>query len=103
VWGNDCGGADCDNIVWGNSSDDNIVWGNAEGLDNIVWGNTSDFDNIVWGNSGDDNTSWGSSDDVGEEYGDDTLEINSFDPSVWEGLFEVPLFTTTGTTSGGAQ
>ena len=101
VWGNDCGGADCDNIVWGNSSDDNIVWGNAEGLDNIVWGNTNDFDNIVWGNSGDDNTSWGSADDDGEEYGDDTLEINSFDPSVWESLFEVPLFATTSTTSGG--
>ena len=40
---------------------------------------------------------------VGEEYGDDTLEINSFDPSVWEGLFEVPLFTTTSTSTGGAQ
>jgi hypothetical protein len=103
VWGNDCGGADCDNIVWGNSGDDNIVWGNAEGLDNIVWGNTSDFDNIVWGNSGDDNTSWGSAGDDGEEYGDDTREINSFDPSVWESLFEVPLFTTTSTSGAGAQ
>ena len=102
VWGNDCGGADCDNIVWGNSSDDNIVWGNAEGLDNIVWGNTSDFDNIVWGNSGDENTSWGSSNNDEEEYGDDTLEVDSFDPSVWEGLFEVPLFTTS-TSDGGAR
>jgi len=92
VWGNDCGGADCDNIVWGSSSDDNIVWGNAEGLDNIVWGN-GDGDNIVWGNSGSDD----------EEFGDDTLEIDSFDPSGWEDLFEVPLFTTTGTSGGGAQ
>jgi serine protease AprX len=104
VWGNDCGGADCDNIVWGNSDDDNIVWGNTDGIDNIVWGNTSD-DNIVWGNSeGADNISWGSSADDFAEYGDDTAEIESFDPSVWEGLFEVPMFVpTTTTTGGGAQ
>jgi hypothetical protein len=95
VWGNDCGGADCDNIVWGNRVDDNIVWGNAEGLDNIVWGN-SDLDNIVWGNSNaGDNTSWGSSAGDGDDYGDDTAELESFDPTVWEDLFNVPLFTTT--------
>jgi len=103
VWGNDCGGADCDNIVWGNTSDDNIVWGNAEGIDNIVWGNTS-MDNIVWGNSGDDNISWGNAAaDDGEWFGDDTSEINSFDPTVWESLFDVPLFTTTTTSAGGGQ
>ncbi len=99
VWGNDCGGADCDNIVWGNTSDDNIVWGNAEGLDNIVWGNSGD-DNIVWGNTSDDNIVWGNS-AVGElDFGDDTTEVDSFDPSVWESLFDIPLFTTT-TTGGG--
>jgi serine protease AprX len=103
VWGNDCGGADCDNIVWGNSTDDNIVWGNAEGLDNIVWGNTSMLDNIVWGNSdGADNISWGNSADDVAEFGDDTAEIESFDPSVWESLFDVPLITST-TTGGGVQ
>jgi serine protease AprX len=111
VWGNDCGGADCDNIVWGNSGDDNIVWGNAEGLDNIVWGN-SELDNIVWGNTGDDNIVWGNAGDdnivwgnsaAGEvEFGDDTSEVDAFDPSVWESLFEIPLFTTT-TTGGGGQ
>ena len=100
VWGNDCGGADCDNIVWGNSGDDNIVWGNAEGLDNIVWGNSGD-DNIVWGNGGDDNIVWGNSAVGEEEFGDDTTEVNSFDPSVWESLFDIPLFTTT--TSGGGR
>ncbi len=110
VWGNDCGGADCDNIVWGNSDDDNIVWGNADdiGADNIVWGNSSD-DNIVWGNSeGADNISWGNSaDDDSEIFGDDTNEIESFDPALWEDLFEMPLFpaytTGTTTTSGGLQ
>lgn len=101
VWGNDCGGADCDNIVWGNTDDDNIVWGNAEGIDNIVWGNNSD-DNIVWGNSSmADNISWGNSAEDYAEYGDDTTEIESFDPSVWEDLFDVPLIFTTSTTSGG--
>ncbi|HWI17427.1 MAG TPA: S8 family serine peptidase [Vicinamibacterales bacterium] len=110
VWGENCAG-DCDNIVWGNNivwgesdSGDNIVWGNTDG-DNIVWGNSSD-DNIVWGNSeGADNISWGSSADDFAEYGDDTAEIESFDPSVWEGLFEVPMFVpvTTTTIGGGAQ
>jgi serine protease AprX len=96
VWGNDCGGADCDNIVWGNTDDDNIVWGNAEGIDNIVWGNSAD-DNIVWGNSGDENITWGSSAGDDSEFGDDTTEIESFDPTVWENLFEVPAITTTTT------
>jgi serine protease AprX len=100
VWGNDCGGADCDNIVWGNSGDDNIVWGNAEGLDNIVWGNSGD-DNIVWGNGSDDNIVWGNSAVDGAEFGDDTSEVNSFDPSVWESLFEIPLFTPVVTGGGG--
>ncbi len=110
VWGNDCSGADCDNIVWGNTDDDNIVWGNtdddnivwgnAEGIDNIVWGNTAD-DNVVWGNSGSDldNISWGSSAGDGDEFGDDTAEVESFDPSVWEDLFGFEPFTTTTTTA----
>jgi hypothetical protein len=101
VWGNDCGGADCDNIVWGNTSDDNIVWGNAEGIDNIVWGNSDSVDNIVWGNSADDNITWGNSADGEDEFGDDTAEIESFDPSVWESLFDVPLFTTVPPGGGG--
>ncbi len=101
VWGNDCGGTDCDNIVWGNTSDDNIVWGNAEGLDNIVWGNSSD-DNIVWGNTGDDNIVWGNSAVDAGDYGDDTAEVDSFDPSVWESLFDIPLFTPTSS-GGGAR
>jgi serine protease AprX len=90
VWGNDCGGADCANVVWGKSADDNIVWGNAEGFDNIVWGNSAD--NIVWGNSADDNIVWGNSAGDGD-YGDDTAEYESFDATVWEALFDVPLFT----------
>ena len=96
VWGNDCSGADCDNIVWGNTDDDNIVWGNAEGIDNIVWGNSAD-DNIVWGNSGadSDNISWGNSAGDGEDFGDDTAELETFDPLAFEDLFggELPLLT----------
>jgi serine protease AprX len=92
VWGNDCGGADCDNIVWGNTGDDNIVWGNAEAADNIVWGNTSDLDNVVWGNSsGDEDISWGSSDDTEElGFGDDTAELEGFDPDLFDDLMDLP-------------
>ena len=97
VWGNDCGGADCDNIVWGALDPiDNIVWGNAEGIDNIVWGNATTGDSAVWGSSDvGENTSWGNSAGDGDNYGDDTLELEAFDPTVWEDLFSVPLFGAT--------
>jgi serine protease AprX len=104
VWGNDCGGADCDNIVWGNSEDDNIVWGNAEDAENIVWGNSADGDNIVWGSSTvDENISWGNSAGDGEDFGDDTAEYESFDPTVWEDLFEIPLFPPSDPPQEGGQ
>ncbi len=103
VWGNDCQGDNCDNIVWGNNvvwgetTGDNIVWGNAEGLDNIVWGN-SDGDNIVWGNnvvwgeSGDDNIVWGNgAEDEPVVFGDDAAEVDSFDSSIWDVLFEIAV------------
>ena len=100
VWGNDCAGADCDNVAWGNSDDENMVWGNAEGIENIVWGNSA-ADNIVWGNSGSDldNVTWGSSAGDGDEFGDDTAEIETFDPTVWEDLFGFEPFTATTTTT----
>ena len=63
VWGTDCGGADCDNTVWGIASDgDNIVWGTAADGDNVVWGTSMDA-NIVWATSadGDEDVTWGSS------------------------------------------
>src|SRR5205807_2118305 len=63
VWGTDCGGADCDNIVWGTSDGDNIVWGTADPTDNIVWG-TNALDNIVWGTSDGDNIVWGTAEDI---------------------------------------
>ncbi len=55
-------GEECDNIVWGTSSQDcppgeecdNIVWGTAaDDGDNVVWGTDcagADCDNVVWGN-----------------------------------------------------
>ncbi len=79
------------------------MWGNAEGIDNIVWGNTTVNDTNVWGSSDvGENVSWGNSAGDGEDYGDDTAEIESFDPSVWEDLFDVPLFTTAPTSSATA-
>jgi serine protease AprX len=77
VWGSDCGGADCDQTVWGVATDgDNIVWGTASPGDNIVWGSMSLGDNIVWGTSSADNdVTWGSSDDgEAEIYPDDAVE-----------------------------
>jgi hypothetical protein len=101
VWGNDCGGADCDNVVWGNTFD-NVVWGNAEGLDNIVWGNNGLLDNVVWGNSAADaDISWGSSAYDDPLFGDDLTEVESFNPELFDALFEVAPLTTTQT--GGQQ
>jgi serine protease AprX len=78
VWGNDCAGANCEQIVWGAAGEDNIVWGNAEGIENVVWGDS--LDNIVWGNSAED-----------VEFGDDTAAVEAFDSSVWDDLFEVAV------------
>jgi serine protease AprX len=64
VWGSDCGGADCNNVVWGSSDGDNIVWGSCSAGDNIVWGSNAAGDNIVWGSSATgDNIVWGMSGD----------------------------------------
>jgi serine protease AprX len=104
VWGNDCGGADCDNIVWGNTGDDNIVWGNAENADNIVWGNTSSFDNIVWGNTSDDNIVWGNSADEDPAlFGDDTAEVLTFNPDLFDDLFEVEPIVAQVTSGSGSE
>ena len=67
VWGTACGGADCQDVVWGTRAlsllEDNIVWGTALLEDNIVWGTSGVIDPIVWGTS-EDNVTWGTS---GEE------------------------------------
>jgi serine protease AprX len=73
VWGTDCGGSDCDTVVWGAvDTVDNTVWGTALASDNVVWG-TSFTDNIVWGTSVDGSngtTSWASSVEGGDNFGD---------------------------------
>lgn len=58
VWGADCGGLNCQRIVWGAQSD-GVVWGTARGDENIVW-STARGDNIVWSTAGDfnDNIVW---------------------------------------------
>jgi subtilisin family serine protease len=56
VWGDACGGNNCDNIVWGSSGDDNIVWGD-NGDDNIVWGDNG-ADNTVWAGAAASGTKW---------------------------------------------
>jgi serine protease AprX len=53
VWGTECGGADCENIVWGTGTEgENIVWGTSNGEnENIVWGTQTldETDLILWG------------------------------------------------------
>jgi Subtilase family len=50
VWGTECGGQDCDNIVWGTTTDgDTIVWGTSgEDEDNIVWGTADALEDVLW-------------------------------------------------------
>ena len=86
VWGNDCGGRNCQQTVWGSQKngivmgtatrDDNIVWSTA-GDDNIVWSTAGDAnDNIVWSTSGDDNIVWSTGGDdniVWSTKGDDNI------------------------------
>jgi serine protease AprX len=60
VWGTDCGGDDCDKVVWGSSDSENIVWGTAADGENIVWGTAASDENIVWGTAAfDENIVWG--------------------------------------------
>jgi serine protease AprX len=80
VWGNRCGGDDCqeswtrsttgsqpvgtsdeDTVVWGNGDSDTVVWGNGDS-ETVVWGN-EDGDTVVWGNSDEDTVVWGNSDE----------------------------------------
>ena len=67
VWGNTCGGGDCDQVwslssvsgasegdtvVWGTSDEgDTVVWGTIEGGETVVWGTADEGDTVVWGTS----------------------------------------------------
>jgi hypothetical protein len=93
VWGAQCAGANCENVVWGSSLpqlDSPPV--TSLDADNIVWGTCGDFDNIVWGTS----------DDSGEPpplYDNPDTSPPSFDATAFDALFTDPV-TTVSTTSG---
>jgi serine protease AprX len=74
VWGTDCGGADCDGVVWGTMGGDNIVWGTAMAGDNITWGTSMTGDNIVWGTSTNESFVWATSDIDDVIFNDDPVE-----------------------------
>jgi len=107
VWGTDCGGSrDCDNLVWGTEitadnlvwgtamAADNLVWGTALAGDNLVWGTNGETDNLVWGTSAEgDNMTWGNSGEDAPLFDDPISEPVSFDQTVFESLFSVPLVT----------
>jgi len=67
VWGTDCGGADCENVVWGTVDLGNVVWGTADAGENVLWGTSTDC-NVVWGTSSDTDVTWGSSSDDSTEF-----------------------------------
>jgi serine protease AprX len=107
VWGTDCGGANCEAVIWGSSIpglDDNIVWGTAEFAENIVWGTAGEMDNIVWGTSTeDDGTSWGNSgDDDPPLFDDPNAAPANFENTDFDALFPPELAdepAATGTNS----
>jgi serine protease AprX len=64
VWGNICGGANCDmtwtlNTVTGTSDGDTVVWGTTDDGDTVVWGTTDGGDTVVWGTDEGDTVVWG--------------------------------------------
>jgi serine protease AprX len=56
VWGADCGGLNCQQVVWG-AQTNGFVWGTARGDENIVW-STARGENIVWSTARGDNIVW---------------------------------------------
>jgi len=100
VWGSDCGGADCDNTVWGTSDGDNIVWGSCNAGDNIVWG-SSLGDNIVWGTADEDESPVVYPDEVVEPLPSVDLEFGDLVPLVpTTTLTPDPLVTPVDSTVG---
>lgn len=73
VWGSDCGGRNCQKVLWGAardgivygtaSVDQNIVWSTRLNDQNIVWSTVSTDENIVWSTTTDQNIVWSTSDD----------------------------------------
>jgi serine protease AprX len=65
VWSMDCGGADCESVLWGQRTADGTLWGALEENDNIVWSMLDEnivwsmlSDNIVWSMSTVEPTLW---------------------------------------------
>jgi len=65
VWSMDCGGGDCQSVVWGQRAPDGTLWGAVNAADNIVWSMAQDnivwsmlLDNIVWSMSTVEPTLW---------------------------------------------
>jgi hypothetical protein len=91
VWGTDCGGADCANVIWGAAAnlEDNIVWGTARLEDNVVWGTVASDFNIVWGtaSSGEDNIVWGTSGEDATVFDAPTALPVCFDSFVTDDMF----------------
>ena len=57
VWGSDCGGHNCQKVLWG-ATRDGVVYGTADADQNIVWSTLLDDMNIVWSTVVDQNIVW---------------------------------------------
>ncbi len=57
VWGLDCGGPNCQRVVWGAAGVEG-TWGSSQAGDNIVWSTGGGDENIVWSTGGGDNIVW---------------------------------------------
>lgn len=106
VWGTDCGGDDCQGVVWGTLTGlvgefDNIVWGTLLLTFDVLW-ITGELDNIVWGTSGEGETAtWFDADAEVVSYEDVNFEDIFADPPLLEPVeetLETETITTTETT-----
>ena len=66
IWGDDCGGANCQQVIWGAERPDGTLWGTAANIvwstgGNIVWSTAA---NIVWSTAG--NIVWSTAGDYQE-------------------------------------
>ena len=51
VWGTECGGHDCSDVVWDTADpEDTTVWATSDGdeNDNIVWGTADAAEDVIW-------------------------------------------------------
>lgn len=98
VWGTDCGGDDCEGVIWGTLTLLDIE------LDNIVWGTLDVSFDVLWISFESDNIVWGTADTAESvTWVDPNAELVIYDDVVFEDMFvdsiEETIVTETTTTT----